>query len=51
VRAWRAALAARPSVQAAVGADYPERLRQFIAARNSELSRLQARANIATLAA
>ena len=51
VRAWRAALAARPSVQAAVGADYPERLRKFIAARNSELSRLQASAESATLAA
>ena len=51
VRAWRAALAARPSVQAAVGTDYPERLRQFIAARNSELSRLLARTESATLAA
>jgi len=40
VRDWRAALAARPSVRAAVAADYPARLRRFIAARGSELSRL-----------
>ena len=40
VRAWRAALAQRTSVRAAVAADYPERLRRFIAARGSELSRL-----------
>ena len=40
VRAWRAALAQRASVQAAVAADYPQRLEQFIAARGSELSRL-----------
>lgn len=30
LRAWRAALAARPSVRAAVDADYPERLRDFL---------------------
>lgn len=42
VRAWRAALAARPSVRAAVGADYAARLRAFLLARKSELSRLMA---------
>jgi glutathione S-transferase len=41
---WRTALAARPSVRAAVGADYPALLRQFIERRNSWLSGLQARA-------
>ncbi len=30
VRAWRAALAERPSVKQAVGADYPERLHAFL---------------------
>ena len=40
VRAWRNALAARPSVRAAVAPDYAERLRAFLLARNSELSRL-----------
>lgn len=39
VRAWRSQLAARPSVRAAVGADYPARLRQFIAGRASALAR------------
>jgi len=39
---WRAALADRPSVQAAVGADYAGRLRRFLAARNGHLSRLMA---------
>jgi len=38
IRAWRAALAARPSVQRAVGADYGPRLRAFVAARGSALS-------------
>jgi len=41
---WRKALAARPSVRAAVGADYPILLRAFIDRRQSWLSRLQARA-------
>ena len=41
---WRDSLAARPSVQAAVGADYPALLRDFINRRNSWLSGLQARA-------
>jgi glutathione S-transferase len=40
---WRGALAARPSVHAAVSADYPALLRAFIERRNSWLSRLQAR--------
>lgn len=38
VRAWREQLAARPSVRMAVGQDYPERLRDFLRARNSALS-------------
>ncbi|MBX3503117.1 MAG: glutathione S-transferase family protein [Alphaproteobacteria bacterium] len=42
VRAWRQALAARPSVRAAVAADYPKRLRRFLLARRSELSRRMA---------
>ena len=41
---WRKALAARPSVRAAVSADYPALLRSFIERRNSWLSGLQARA-------
>ena len=41
---WRQSLAARPSVRAAVGADYPALLRAFIERRNSWLSGLQARA-------
>ncbi|HEU0060560.1 MAG TPA: glutathione S-transferase family protein, partial [Hyphomicrobiaceae bacterium] len=39
---WRAALGARPSVRDAVGADYPERLRRFLAGRGGHLSRLMA---------
>jgi glutathione S-transferase len=38
VRAWRAALAARDSVQGAVGHDYPALLRTFLLARQSALS-------------
>ena len=41
---WRKALAARPSVRAAVSADYPSMLRDFLDGRNSWLSGLQARA-------
>ena len=41
---WRKSLAARPSVRAAVSADYPTLLRDFIDRRKSWLSRLQARA-------
>lgn len=36
---WRQALAARPSVAAAVAADHPARLRAFITSRGSALSR------------
>lgn len=39
VARWRAALAARASVQQAVGADYAEGLRAFLFARGSALSR------------
>ena len=41
---WRKALAARPSVRTAVGADYPALLRDFVERRQSWLSGLQARA-------
>jgi glutathione S-transferase len=37
VQAWRAALANRPSVKAAVGADYPQLLRAFLARHNAYL--------------
>jgi glutathione S-transferase len=37
VDAWRRALAQRPSVRAAVAADYPERLRRFLDAQDSHL--------------
>jgi glutathione S-transferase len=40
---WRQALAARPSVRSAVSADYRALLRDFLAWRNSWLSRLQER--------
>lgn len=40
VRAWRQALAARPSARQAAPADYPERLRAFLAARDAALSGL-----------
>lgn len=39
VCAWRAALASRPSVQAAVSSDYGQVLHRFFIARESELSR------------
>jgi glutathione S-transferase len=42
VRAWRAALAARPSVRDAAAPDYPERLAAFLRARGSALSRRMA---------
>lgn len=42
VTAWRADLAARPSVRAAVGEDYPRRLRAFLAAHDAHLLRLAA---------
>jgi glutathione S-transferase len=40
VAAWRKALAARPSIRHAVGADYESRLEKFLAARHSHLSTL-----------
>ena len=40
VAAWRKALAARPSIRRAVGADYEIRLARFLAQRNSHLSTL-----------
>jgi glutathione S-transferase len=40
--AWRAALAARPSVRDAVADDYPERLLAFVRSRNGHLGRLAA---------
>jgi glutathione S-transferase len=36
---WRAALAARPSVQSAVSAEYPAQLRSFLSRRNSYIAR------------
>jgi glutathione S-transferase len=42
VRAWRAALAVRPSVAQAVGADYPERLRAFLVRHDAHLLKLAA---------
>lgn len=41
---WRKSLAERPSVRAAVSADYPALLRDFRKRRNSWLSHLQAQA-------
>jgi glutathione S-transferase len=40
---WRAALAARPSVKAAVSPDYPVLLRDFLERRRSHVSQLQAK--------
>lgn len=42
LRAWRAALSARPSVRQAVTPDYPRALDQFLRARGSALSRRMA---------
>jgi glutathione S-transferase len=42
VRKWRAALAKRPSVQAAVGPDYPELLRGFLVRHDAHLLKLAA---------
>ncbi len=39
---WRAALAARPSVRDAVVPDYPARLHDFLARRDSHLGRIAA---------
>ena len=44
LKRWRNSLAVRPSVRAAVSADYPALLRDFLDRRNSWLSKLQARA-------
>ena len=41
---WRASLASRPSVRAAVSAEYPSLLRDFLKRRNSWMSQLQMRA-------
>ncbi|MDI1273865.1 glutathione S-transferase family protein [Polaromonas sp.] len=43
---WRIALAARPSVQQAVAADYPQRLLAFLRTRGSELARRIAPARV-----
>jgi len=42
VRAWRTALAKRPSVRAAVGADYPQLLRAFLVRYDAHLLKLAA---------
>ena len=42
VRAWRAELAKRPSVQTAVSADYPQLLRAFLARHDAHLLKLAA---------
>lgn len=45
LRQWRENLAARRSVQNAVGSDYPHRLREFLANRNSIVGNLARPAN------
>jgi glutathione S-transferase len=47
VQAWRRALAERPSVQGAVGADYATRLWRFVQQRGSALSRRMPEAALA----
>jgi glutathione S-transferase len=42
VRAWRSALAQRPSVRTAVGADYPQLLRAFLVRHDAHLLKLAA---------
>jgi glutathione S-transferase len=42
LRKWRAELAKRPSVKAAVGADYPQLLRAFLARHNAHLLKIAA---------
>ncbi len=49
IHAWRAALAARPSVANAVGDDFDERLMDFLRRRNSWLSGLMTRPSAVTL--
>ncbi|HEV2626233.1 MAG TPA: glutathione S-transferase C-terminal domain-containing protein [Xanthobacteraceae bacterium] len=51
VLAYRQALAARPSVRAAVASDYNSRLWTFLRARNSQLSRIMAAAGAHSAAA
>lgn len=46
-RRWRSELAKRPSIVAAAPADYPQRLRAFLAARRSHISHLLAEAIVA----
>lgn len=46
VGAWRRALAQRPSVRSAVGADYAPRLRRFVEAQQGVLARLSSRADV-----
>ena len=48
VPAWRVTLAARPSVQAAVGPDYDDRLVAFLRRRGSALSQMITRGDMAT---
>lgn len=50
IAAYRTALAARPSVRAAVAPDYPDRLRGFLRRRGSHLSRLMADQPVAGVA-
>src|SRR4029450_2899045 len=42
VRAWRKALAQRPSVRTAVGADYPQLLRAFLVRHDAHMLKLAA---------
>jgi len=42
VRAWRAALAKRPSVRSAVGVDYPQLLHAFLVRHNAHMLKLAA---------
>ena len=42
VRAWRAALAQRPSVRTAVGADYPQLLHAFLVRHDAHMLKLVA---------
>ncbi|MEQ8443997.1 MAG: glutathione S-transferase family protein [Alphaproteobacteria bacterium] len=51
VAAWRAHLAARPSVRDAVGVDYPDLLMDFLIRRNSALSRLIPAATVSAVPA
>lgn len=44
VATWRATLAARPSIRAAVAGDYDARLWAFLHARNTHISRLMSKA-------